>query len=143
MLCTPRQAAARTSVRCLFSACAAFAGSDAVAQSSPPDMDKKFQVVRLDTKPKIDGKLDEAVWQQAAVIEDFHQISPIEYAAASQRTEIRVFYTRDALYIGGRMYDTGKVTAQTLRQAAPSLRTTISASASIPTTTSVTATCSR
>jgi hypothetical protein len=37
---------------------------------------KVVRVVRVDTPPVIDGRLDEAVWGQADVITDFHQVRP-------------------------------------------------------------------
>ncbi|MDR0781196.1 MAG: carbohydrate binding family 9 domain-containing protein [Pseudomonadales bacterium] len=79
---------------------------------------KQVQVPRLDAAPRIDGLLDEAVWQQAAVIDDFHQMNPVEYGEPSQRTEVRVFYTVDALYVGARMYETdpSQIRARVMRQ---------------------------
>lgn len=67
---------------------------------------------------RVDGRLDDAVWQRAAVVADFHQMAPFEYAAPSQRTEVRVFYSLDALYVGARMYeeDPSLITANVLLQ---------------------------
>src|SRR5690606_38881746 len=75
-------------------------------------------VPRLDAEARIDGRLDDAVWDRAALVDDFHQINPFEYAEPSQRTEVRVFYTEDALYVGARMYedDPSLITASVLRQ---------------------------
>ncbi|MEX2367167.1 MAG: DUF5916 domain-containing protein, partial [Pseudohongiellaceae bacterium] len=66
----------------------------------------------------IDGVLDEELWSRAAVVDDFHQMNPFEYAEPSLATEVRIFYTEDALYIGARMYedDPGLITANVLRQ---------------------------
>ena len=51
-------------------------------------------------------------------MEDLHQIKPVEHVEPSQHTEIRLFYTEDALYIGARMLDTqaDKINAQVLKQ---------------------------
>jgi len=85
----------------------------AVAATPEPSL----RIVRLDTAPRIDGVLDEAMWEQATPVDDFHQVEPIEYAAPGERTEVRVFYTRDALYVGARMYqDPARVTANILKQ---------------------------
>jgi hypothetical protein len=54
---------------------------------------------------RIDGRLDEAVWGRAEPITDFTQRDPVEGGVPSERTEIRVLYDRDALYIGGAFYD--------------------------------------
>ena len=62
-------------------------------------------MVRTATPPVIDGKLDEAVWQTADVITDFHQIRPGDGATPSEPTEVYVLYDDDAFYIGARMHD--------------------------------------
>ena len=80
---------------------------------------KSFTVPGLnDSGIRIDGRLDDAIWERAAVIDDFHQMAPFEYSEPSQRTEVRVFYSRDALYVGARMYeeDPSLITANVLLQ---------------------------
>lgn len=53
----------------------------------------------------LDGKLDEAIWQQAAVATDFIQRSPDDRKPATEKTEVRIIYTDNALYVGARAYD--------------------------------------
>lgn len=53
---------------------------------------------------RIDGALDEPAWAQAAVLADFTQFAPVEGAPASERTEVRIFYTPEALYVGVRAF---------------------------------------
>ncbi|HEX8360115.1 MAG TPA: DUF5916 domain-containing protein [Longimicrobium sp.] len=53
----------------------------------------------------VDGRLDEAVWRGAPAATDFTQQDPHEGQRATQRTEIRLAYDDDALYVGARMYD--------------------------------------
>ena len=53
----------------------------------------------------VDGILDEAAWGAASVIADFRQFQPTEGARATQRTEVRILYDDDAIYIGARLYD--------------------------------------
>src|SRR5690606_459479 len=79
---------------------------------------KSVNIPRLAADPQIDGRLDEGVWEQAALVSDFHQMNPVEYGVPSQRTEIRLFYSEDALYVGARMYedDPSLITANILRQ---------------------------
>ena len=78
---------------------------------------KVVRVVRVDTPPVIDGRLDEAVWAQAEVITDFHQIRPGDGTPPSERTEVYLLYGDDALYIGARMYDSepDRIAAPTVR----------------------------
>src|SRR5678815_423516 len=66
---------------------------------------KSVRVVRTSTPPVIDGDLSDAVWANAAVVDDLHQVTPIEYAEPDERTEILILYDDDALYIAARLYD--------------------------------------
>jgi len=54
---------------------------------------------------RIDGALNEGDWQRAVAATDFVQSMPNPGANASHRTEARVLYDRDALYIGVRLHD--------------------------------------
>ncbi|MDT8399064.1 MAG: carbohydrate binding family 9 domain-containing protein [Pseudomonadales bacterium] len=86
--------------------------------SSGSDGLKTLAIPRLDAEPRIDGVLDEEVWAQAALVSDLHQVDPIEFAEPTQKTEVRVFYTEDALYVSARMWETDPdlITARILRQ---------------------------
>lgn len=68
--------------------------------------------------PTLDGRLDDPVWQHAAIVDDLHMVVPDEYASPSETSEIRVLYGKDALYFSARFYDRepDKVTALVLRQ---------------------------
>ena len=81
------------------------------------DVLKSVRMVRTETPPVIDGRLDDAVWSAAAVVDDFHQSQPIEGAEPTERTEIYLLYDEDALYIGGRFWDSRPdlIAAGTLR----------------------------
>jgi hypothetical protein len=81
-------------------------------------IEKRIEAVHTDSPPRIDGVLDEAVWEHAAVIGDVHQVLPEEYAEPSERTEFRVLYDKDTLYIAGRFWDSepDKITARNLQQ---------------------------
>lgn len=68
---------------------------------------------------RIDGRLDDPAWATAPVTSTFTQIDPNEGQPASQRTEVRVLYDAEALYVGVRLYDTGPVTARLGRRDMP------------------------
>ena len=61
--------------------------------------------VRVDQSPKIDGVLDDPVWQRASLVSEFVQQEPREGAAATERTEVRVLYDSKNLLIGIRAFD--------------------------------------
>ena len=55
--------------------------------SSEDDANKEVRVIRTESVPIIDGKLDDAIWGNAEVITDFHQTRPGNGAEPSDRTE--------------------------------------------------------
>ncbi|HVG83993.1 MAG TPA: DUF5916 domain-containing protein [Vicinamibacterales bacterium] len=56
--------------------------------------------------PAIDGDvLADSVWQQATPIAGFKQYQPDEGKPVSERTEVRMIFTRDTLFIGVVCYD--------------------------------------
>lgn len=63
---------------------------------------KIIQMVKTDTPPIIDGIMD-GVWYTAAVVDDFHQVEPIEYSEPSEETIVYVLYGEKAIYVGARM----------------------------------------
>lgn len=67
--------------------------------------------VRAEVAPALDGLLDDAVWRIATPVTGFRRDRPGDGGPATERTEVRVAYTGDALYIGARMYarDPGQV----------------------------------
>jgi hypothetical protein len=66
---------------------------------------KRVVAVRTAESIQINGSLDEASWQQAQPATDFVIYNPYNGVPSSFRTEVRVLYDNDALYIGAMMYD--------------------------------------
>jgi len=60
---------------------------------------------RTDAPPRIDGRLDDAAWAAVPAEGNFVMQWPKDRAPATERTEARVLYDRDALYVGIRLYD--------------------------------------
>ncbi|HTI40285.1 MAG TPA: carbohydrate binding family 9 domain-containing protein [Vicinamibacterales bacterium] len=54
---------------------------------------------------RLDGVLDESIWQDAVPASDFRQQDPENGAPATEPTEVRIAYSRDALYMGVTCYD--------------------------------------
>lgn len=63
------------------------------------------QPPRIDGRATIDGKLDEPEWTQAAMLAGFSQFSPMDGVPAADSTEVRVWYSADAIYFGIRAYE--------------------------------------
>ncbi|MBZ0235374.1 MAG: carbohydrate binding family 9 domain-containing protein, partial [Deltaproteobacteria bacterium] len=56
----------------------------------------------------LDGRLDEEAWRSAPVHGDFWQRQPNEGAAPTQRTEFRLLYDDQAIYVGVRAHDSDR-----------------------------------
>ena len=66
---------------------------------------RALAAVRATIAPTIDGRLDDAAWNAAAVGRDFVQRAPDVMQPATQRTEVRVLFDDAALYVAMRMFD--------------------------------------
>jgi len=68
---------------------------------------KSLQTKFISEKISLDGKLDEAVWQSVPVATEFVMFQPDngKAVAENKRTEVRVLYDNEAIYIGALMYD--------------------------------------
>ena len=64
------------------------------------------RAVRVDDPPRIDGRLDEAVYGRVAAISDFIQNDPDEGAPATEKTEVWLLYDDDHVYIVARCWET-------------------------------------
>jgi len=67
---------------------------------------KNVSATYLNTPLKIDGDLNEMVYQKGDVATDFFQLEPFNGRAAMQKTEVWFFYDQTAVYIGAMLYDT-------------------------------------
>ncbi len=82
---------------------AARADSFARAARARPLPDAR--ALRITTPPVIDGRLDEAMWQEATPITDFLQRELNEGVPATERTDVRLATDGQSLYIAARMFD--------------------------------------
>ncbi len=82
------------------------------------DGGKTIVIPKLSERARIDGVLDDEVWSQALLVDDFHQYDPVEYAEPSQKTEVWIYYTEEALYIAHHFWedDPSLISANILRQ---------------------------
>ena len=77
-----------------------------------------LRVIPSTVRPRIDGKLDDFCWESAPVIREFTQVEPREGAAPTERTEVRLLYDRDYLFIAVRCFDRepGKIIAKQMQR---------------------------
>ncbi len=71
----------------------------------PPEKANPVTIPRFESAPVIDGKIDEPVWQNAAVLKDFYQIQPGDNLPPSKPTEVLLGYDSKFLYIAFRAFD--------------------------------------
>src|SRR5712692_6248254 len=114
------------SVACwLLSLCLLFRPSGSNAEPPPAGRLVKDESVRItaeatyiDHAPRLDGTLDDQLWRSAKVITDFRQREPNEGEPATEKTEVRILYTRHAVYFGIHCYDSvpSRIIATELRR---------------------------
>jgi hypothetical protein len=76
------------------------------------------EATRVDRVPKLDGTLNDPLWQSAKPITEFRQREPHEGETATEKTEVRILYTRHAVYFGILCYDSepSRIIATELRR---------------------------
>jgi hypothetical protein len=95
---------------------------EAAEAVSAAEADKTLHIERTATPPRLDGELDDIVWQTAAKLTELYQIQPDAGDPGSERTEVSFAYDDDYLYVGARMWDPESprgVPGPTLKQGAP------------------------
>lgn len=91
-------------LHCLFAAAlAAQSGDEAAHPAALPR--PVAQATRVETALKLDGRLDEEAWSKAVPVTGFMQHEPFEGRSPTERTEVRILFDAQALYIGARLYD--------------------------------------
>jgi len=86
---------------------------------SVPQSDTQVaEAVPVERAPKLDGTLDDSLWQLAKPITDFRQREPLEGQPATEKTEVRILYTRRAVYFGIHCFDSNpsRIIASELRR---------------------------
>lgn len=83
------------------------ASNTVFCQPMAPKSELPFEITATFTEeaPRIDGKLDEAIWQQIQPITNFVQLWPQEGLGATENSEVRIAYDRRYLYFAFKCYD--------------------------------------
>jgi hypothetical protein len=63
------------------------------------------RAVRIEAPLRIDGALDESLYQQVEPIADFIQVEPNEGAAATEKTEVWLAFDRENVYVAVRCWE--------------------------------------
>lgn len=79
-----------------------------------------IHIKKTNEKIVIDGKLDEKIWDSAEKADHFKQYFPSDTGYAQVKTEVRIAYDKNYIYIGAKMYNNhpgkGKYVTPSLRR---------------------------
>src|SRR2546422_1479448 len=100
---------------------------NAQSQASPQTKERQIRVQeplrtasasRIDLAPKLDGTLDDPIWQQASAIDNFLQREPFEGQPSTEKTEVRILYSKHEVYFGITCFDSDpkRIVATELRR---------------------------
>ena len=100
-------------------------GAPAVAAPAAEDNRVRFQLpaVKVERGPVIDGVLGDEEWRGAPFIDEFVQQEPLEGQPSTVRTEVRVLYDSENLYLGLLAFDSSpeSVVATEMRRDGPQI----------------------
>src|SRR3989440_1540565 len=85
-----------------------FRPSGANAEASPAKGESariNAEATSVEHAPKLDGTLNDPLWQSAKPITEFRQREPHEGELPIEKSEVRILYTRHAVYFGIHCYD--------------------------------------
>jgi hypothetical protein len=72
----------------------------AIGSTESDHLNKSVSPLKTEHPPKIDGRLDEEIWQQAPAASGFRQYEPDRGKPANFVTTVRILYDRQAIYFG-------------------------------------------
>ena len=67
---------------------------------------KSYRATQVSAAPVIDGIVDDEVWEQGEWIDDFTQFEPYNGQKTSQRTEFKIIFDDDNIYVAIKAFDT-------------------------------------
>jgi len=65
----------------------------------------EVRIPRLEREIEVDGQLTEPAWAEAAVLTGFSQYEPVDGLPSADSTEVLVWYSAHALYVGVRAFE--------------------------------------
>ncbi|HSO77997.1 MAG TPA: carbohydrate binding family 9 domain-containing protein, partial [Bacteroidales bacterium] len=77
-----------------------------VTAAQTPENKKSYKAVYTASQPVIDGSIDEEIWQAGDWGGDFVQFEPNNGSDASQKTEFKVLFDDNYIYVAIKAFDT-------------------------------------
>ena len=81
------------------------AGASASTAADQETSARSVAAVRVAAAPRLDGTLDDPLWNRGIPITEFRQREPREGEPATERTSVVVLYDRGHLYFGIHCFD--------------------------------------
>lgn len=75
------------------------------ANSQSPEK-KQYQTTRISAAPEIDGILTDKAWNEGTWMDDFVQYEPNNGSKTSQKTEFKILFDENNIYVAFKAYDT-------------------------------------
>jgi hypothetical protein len=100
---------------------AALCAENSVAPALPERPTVTAVRIEATEAPKIDGDVSDAVWSRAQLIDQFYQMEPVPLTTPTERTEVRILYDREQLYVALYAHDSqpDRIRATTMERDAP------------------------
>ncbi|HLU37241.1 MAG TPA: hypothetical protein VKZ61_15880, partial [Thermomicrobiales bacterium] len=80
-------------------------GQNTSPASGPQNDPPRVQAAPAHSNIHIDARLDEPAWADAHPTSEFLQLEPDEASPATRRSEVRILYGEQDLYVGAMLYD--------------------------------------
>jgi len=74
-------------------------------QGAPQVTLRTAHAVRVEHAPRLDGTIDDPLWREATSISEFLQREPFEGQSPTEKTEVRVLYTKSEVFFGVTCFD--------------------------------------
>src|SRR6266853_6084342 len=103
----------------LFQPCSANAATSSERQPAKGESGRiSAEAIRIEHAPTLDGTLNDSLWQSAKPVTEFRQREPHEGEPPTEKTEVRILYSRHAVYFGIHCYDSepSRIIATELRR---------------------------
>jgi len=71
----------------------------------PAKVSRHSTAVHAERPPRIDGTLDDALWETGPAVGDFRQREPLQTEPATDKTEVHILYDSRHIYFGIHCYD--------------------------------------
>src|SRR5215472_11094127 len=87
-------------LKCLTSVAVAQNQQPTIGQSGIQESLRTVSAVRVDHSPRLDGTLNDPLWEKASPTNTFLQREPFEGQAPTEKTEVRILYDKHDVYFG-------------------------------------------